>query len=586
MAKKKEKSVLPMLVGAIGFGIAAALLSTLYLKSREAAIRASLIGPEVQEVKVVVANKMLPKGSPISANDFALRAIPSNFVHSDVVYPGEFELFIGRSLTENLGDGNTLLKSFMDESFPIDFSDTIPEGHRAITVSVDEVNSFSGHLRPGNRIDLFVNIPYGESGFNAKAVVDGLVDELPSDIKGISMADLSDFDPDIAAELLSTATPSDVILPVVQNVRILATGKEPYIESLDKLRQPQPRKGASITTVTLDVSATDAVLIAAAEDKGELLALLRNRKDKTLADFASLSTRDLFENAKLMAEQAKLQQAAALIATGVDENGNLVNANGDTIMTKEQLAAAGLTINENGEIVDANGNVIDPRDVIVGKDGKVMTRQQLAAAGLSVNENGEIVDKDGNVVDPNDVIVTADGRVLTKAQLAAAGLTINANGEIVDASGKVVDPNDIIITADGTAITKQQLAAAGLSVNENGEIVDKDGNVISSDDLLVASDGSVISKQELAKAGLRLNENGEIVDKDGNVVSGEQLAAKLGRPELANATGFKSAKDRAASSVVASLPGESKSVDLIIGGASEDGVAKVTELPVEEDDEK
>ena len=36
-----------------------------------------------------------------------------------------------------------------------------------------------------------------------------------------------------------------------------------------------------------------------------------------------------------------------------------------TLMTREQLAAAGLTVNEHGQLVNADGEIVDPADVVV-----------------------------------------------------------------------------------------------------------------------------------------------------------------------------------------------------------------------------
>ena len=49
-------------------------------------------------------------------------------------------------------------------------------------------------------------------------------------------------------------------------------------------------------------------------------------------------------------------------------------------------------------IVDKDGNLVSAADVVVTKDGRVLTKQQLAAAGLSVNAAGEVVDAQGKVV--------------------------------------------------------------------------------------------------------------------------------------------------------------------------------------------
>ncbi len=572
--KKEKKSVMPLLFGAILLGGLAAALSMLYLKSREAAIRASLEGPKVQNVAVVVAKSDLPKGTTITEEQFAVREIPQDFVPADAITPGEFDGFSGRVLVQVVGYGKPLLRSYLSDSFPVDFSDIIPKGHRAMTVTVDEVNSVAGNIRPGNHIDIYVNIPYKESGFNAKVLKEGDASLIPASLRATIPPALLNKVGEIAEEVLAASAPSDVILPVVQNVRVLATGQDTYRETLDRLRQPQQRSEQTFTSVTLDISPDQAALLNAAQDKGDLLALLRNRNDDSLADFTSLSARDLFNNAQRMAREEQRRKAATNRPTGVDAEGNLVNARGETLMSKEQLAAAGLHVNEKGQLVNENGEVVDPSTLVIGTNGQVMTKEQLAAAGLHVNENGEIVNANGEVVDPAELVIGAGGNVLTLAQLAAAGLHVNENGEIVNERGEVVDPAEVVTTAAGGAFTKSQLAAAGLHVNENGEIVNAKGEVVDPNSLIMGKNGSIISKAELAKAGLHINENGEIVNAKGEVVSGQTLAEALGRPELATESGFTSVAEAGKAA-----PGEK--IDLIIGGASEDGVAKIKKLPAE-----
>lgn len=41
--------------------------------------------------------------------------------------------------------------------------------------------------------------------------------------------------------------------------------------------------------------------------------------------------------------------------------------------------------------------LLTPNSIVITANGSVMTTEQLAAAGLSVNENGEIVDANGNL---------------------------------------------------------------------------------------------------------------------------------------------------------------------------------------------
>lgn len=574
MAKKQEKNSMPLLAGAIGFGIIAALLAMFYLNTREAQLKAKYEQDLAKEIMVVVAATDLRKGQEITSHHFSQRPVPAKFAHGDVVSPNQFNRYLGHALTIHMRRGETLLKSFMDRDFPRDFSDIIHPGKRAITITVDDVNSIGGFLRPGNRIDVYVNIPFATSGINPAMIIAakeaGLLDLLPQEAQDMIPAELLEAMDTLESpeELLAGISPTDVIIPVLQNITVLATGRDPYKETLDALRQPQRRTESHFSHITIEVTPEQAALITLAEDKGDMLALLRNRSDQSASDFTSVDPTDLFGNAAHMAAAEKdrasrtttaagvdingnlldadgnkligLKQLTATginIASGINKSGNLIDASGKTIASREQLEAAGYTVDKYGQIIDKDGNVVDPSTILVGSNGEVlspdeivvttngtvMTKQQLAAAGLSVNENGQLVDKDGNVIDANDVVIAADGSVMTKEQLAAAGLSVNENGEIVDANGKVISTKDLIVTADGTVLTKEQLAAAGYSVNENGEIVDKDGNVINPEDLIIAADGSVLSKEQLAAAGLTVNEHGQIVDKDGNIVDPNNL---------------------------------------------------------------
>ena len=239
MAKKQEKNSMPLLAGAIGFGIIAALLAMFYLNTREAQLKAQYEQDKAKQVMVVVATADLRKGQEITSNLFSQRPVPANFVHDDAVSPNQFNRYIGRALITNLGQGKPLLKSFLDDDFPRDFSDIIPPGKRAITITVDDVNSIGGFLRPGNRIDIFVNIPFSTSGINPALIIAakeaGLLDLLPQEAQDMIPAELLAATDSLESpeELLAGISPTDVIIPVLQNITVLATGRDPYRETLD-----------------------------------------------------------------------------------------------------------------------------------------------------------------------------------------------------------------------------------------------------------------------------------------------------------------------------------------------------------------
>ena len=130
MASEGGSKVWLLLVGAIGFGVVAALFSALYLKSREEVIRQRLEGDKLQNVQIVVAAENVPKGTQLGRGAFAVREMPSEYVHGNVIYPAYFEANSQRFLAEDLEAGKPLLESFLVDEFPIDFSDLVALGLR------------------------------------------------------------------------------------------------------------------------------------------------------------------------------------------------------------------------------------------------------------------------------------------------------------------------------------------------------------------------------------------------------------------------------------------------------------------------
>ncbi|MFT4563597.1 MAG: Flp pilus assembly protein CpaB, partial [Gammaproteobacteria bacterium] len=517
MASDGGSKVWLLLVGAIGFGIVAALFSALYLNSREEAIRQRLEGDKLQNVQVVVASSNLTRGTQIGQGSFSVREVPAEYVHSDVIYPAYFDANSHRFLAQDLASGKPLLASFLVDEYPIDFSDLVAQGLRAITLTIDDQGSQAAMMRPGNRIDIFVNVPTREAGVSTPTIDENDIKDLiaaPSWLK--------------VSQKVREIPPTDIMIPVVQDIAVLATGREPYEEHLDDIKLPQQRQDLRYSTITIAVTPKQASLIRLAEDKGELQTFLRNRDDRSLADFVGVTPSELFDLATQMAAEAQLRIAAAAAGATIDKDGNWVSADGTvikkqdlvisdngTVTTKsgKLLAAKDVMVNEKGEFVDANGNVLRAQDVVT----------QTA--------DGRFVDANGNEIPAEDLIIGADGSVKTKAQvLAEAGLTLNENGDYVDADGNVISKDDIVVLANGTVMTKDgkilgskehQLAAAGFTVNENGDYVDADGRVYAKEDLIIQADGSVTTKDGEVITGppVSVNEQGFIVAADGTIMT-------------------------------------------------------------------
>lgn len=212
---------------AISIGGVAAFAARSYLTDQINAIEARAKG---ETTAVVVAKRDIPKGEKLSAANAAIREVPVEFSHSGAVSPDQFDRVSGQVIAYPVKSGEMILWALMETQKVPTFSARIEPGHRAITVAVDEINSISGMLEPGDTIDLI-------------ATVD------------------------------RAGRPST--FPLLQSVLVMATGQR----SVD---DPKSGERRQFSTVTLDTTPQQAQSLIVAREVGKLTALLRNPQDNQL----------------------------------------------------------------------------------------------------------------------------------------------------------------------------------------------------------------------------------------------------------------------------------------------------------------
>jgi pilus assembly protein CpaB len=209
----------------IGIGLLAALGARSYLTTRVAELEAKARG---RNVNVIVASTELRQGMKISTENVAVRSMPHEFVHTSAVGPDQFERIDGQVLAFGVKGGEPVLWSMLEPKKPPTFSTRVEAGRRAITVPVDEINSISGLLEPGDLIDLMLTV----------------------DQRG-----------------------KKVTVPLIQGVLVMATGQR-------SVSDPKTGESKTYNTVTLDTNPSQAQNIIVARDAGRITALLRNPQDK------------------------------------------------------------------------------------------------------------------------------------------------------------------------------------------------------------------------------------------------------------------------------------------------------------------
>jgi pilus assembly protein CpaB len=220
-------------VGALGFGLLGAGGARSYIAGElDAGRRRAAVTEE--RVDVVVAKRTLAPGDAVSAETMAVRRVASALLPSGVVSPDEFPAYDGRTLRVAMRPGEPLFAAALAPTQAAALSSRIPPGTRAMTIVVDEVNSVSGMLRPGDRIDLMFTVR-PRSG--------------------------------------SRLPVGEVATPLMANLLVLATGTRTAVEPG---RQAPTRFGA----ITVEVTPEQAQKLILAQRSGRITALLRHPDDQ------------------------------------------------------------------------------------------------------------------------------------------------------------------------------------------------------------------------------------------------------------------------------------------------------------------
>jgi len=220
----RNKRFFVVLVGALLFGLLAAVSVSRYLSSAQAYTK-DLKRVAVAKVAIPVGTKIIPE--QVMVVQFPKESTPDGAFESA-------EKLAGRVAVTNIAPREPITEARLaPEGTAGGLSAVIPEGYRAMTVKVDDVVGISGFIMPGTLVDVVVTIDPQEKA--------GMQDPV-----------------------------SKIVL---QNIKVLANG-----QNIDK---PQDQREAnSVKAVTLLVTPEQAEKLALAASEGKLQLVMRNSIDQ------------------------------------------------------------------------------------------------------------------------------------------------------------------------------------------------------------------------------------------------------------------------------------------------------------------
>ncbi|MBT3193421.1 MAG: Flp pilus assembly protein CpaB [Verrucomicrobia bacterium] len=240
----KEKVIL---VVSLIFGLAALLLTTHYLKGKEAEFnrRIAEVYRGARKVNVVVASDKIPGGTVLTKKDLAVADVFESAAGSHAVRRDDVQQVLGKKVMFPVERGDVISWAFIEGGIPTTggLSSLITPGLRAISLSVGGASAVSGMIQPKDNVDVL-----GTFAFPSQ--------DTPGQMETVTLS-------------------------VLQDVTVLATGQTTSREQLLGGRG-RSRSSGGYSTVTLEVTPRESELLVFAQQmKGSLTLTLRHPRDVT-----------------------------------------------------------------------------------------------------------------------------------------------------------------------------------------------------------------------------------------------------------------------------------------------------------------
>lgn len=216
---------------------------------------------QAKYVEVLVATGNIPAKTKIDKSMVKVEKVAEEYAHKNAVTNmGQIN---GKYTIERILEGEQILSGRIVDLEKINFSYQIPEGKRAATIKVNDVNGVADLIKPGDYIDVLVFVSQRE-------------------IEGNS----------------TTTIYPDITKMVLQNVLVLAIDKE---SGSDENKESKVTEQEQERKVTVAITPTESEQLVLADETGKIHLALRNPNEKAVEKTPGAILKDIIpEREKIM----------------------------------------------------------------------------------------------------------------------------------------------------------------------------------------------------------------------------------------------------------------------------------------------
>ena len=265
MPIKLQKQQIILIAGVV-LAVAAIVMVNTYIEQQRMAAQEqaknALSNIQANQTAVLVAKQDIPKGAMIESSMLETAIVPNKFVQPNAATSLDRVSEMITLAPISKGEQVTLSKlSHTQAKGGGDLAGLTPVGKRAVTISVDNIASLVGMVKPGDYVDVIATVPVPVPG--------------PQGEQGSQMA----------------------VLPLFQNTLVLAVGQDTgRVPAQQSSRYTTKGAGdaAGSGLITLALGPQEASLIAFVQEQGKIRLTLRSPADDQVGPIQPASWETLF----------------------------------------------------------------------------------------------------------------------------------------------------------------------------------------------------------------------------------------------------------------------------------------------------